>query len=286
VTALSIIFFFAVRHFLNRIEELGASPIKTIESRIAKLGGFVISDVNLKIQTPEAEKSARIVESQFMQALNRKVDAYRGESIFAVNVQEISKDIEKLAWVQSVEVNRKFPHSLLVQVKARVPFFVLHGTVEWVLADKNGIFISSSKFLNGTWVDLPKVFGMEEQLLGEPDELNRRLFQERAWLKDLANLILTMKSKVLVSVDEEKIKKDQWLNEAVFNLNWTKQKEGKLKRYHTKFLSHHWKSRIRSLQFVLSDLSSRDFDEVNISGQYSGRWIVQMDPKGKERRGS
>ncbi len=274
VTAVSIMFFFAGQYVYHKIKATEQHPREGILSKIAKLSGMTVEKVNLdlKFDDPSLEQSL------FVEELKRQVEALKGEMILSIDVGKLASEIDALTWTESISVRRRLPDTLYVEVSARTPRMALRSEEGWVLADRHGVLVFSSQSLRGRWLHLPQVLGLEPELVGETAAMNRRLERERAWLSDLAKLIDTLEGRVLVRVNEARIHRSEWFGEAIFELSW---KDANKREVRAKFREGNWEERIRSLQFILSDLHADSFQSLEIMGQYESKWFVKQRAEGE-----
>lgn len=265
VTALSIMFFFAGRSLFNKMEILGSAAPEGVLARAAKWGGLVVQNVTLNIQ-PE--------EHQFFptEKLQARIQELQGESILSIDISDLQNEIGLSPWVEKVEIRRNFPDHLHFGLHLREPRLLLRASDTWILADKDGTFLYASRSLHGNWIDLPRVFGMEDRLLGEPEEMNRLLVKEKSWLKSLSELLTRLQTQVNLQIMRVDIKEDRWTESAVFELHY---KSANSEEFKIHFHSEDWRNRIQSLQFVLSDLMSRNWTKASINGIYPERWYVK-----------
>ena len=185
-----------------------------------------------------------------------------------LSAEDLKRELLGQAWIEQASVRKIFPDKLQVKIVGRDPAFVLRGMDAWVLADSRGSLISASKFLSGRWTGLPRVFGMEERLQGDLDDMERHLTQERAWLQDLSLLLSKLSSQVLLQPQEVKIIPDSWTGSAMFVL--------KSSPYEIRLTSGRWINRLSYLQYILSDLRAETEPTTfaRIEGQYLDKWYV------------
>lgn len=273
MTALSIMFFFAVIFVFNKIDVLTASSTKEWGRKLAELGGVAIEEVELKV-TP---KDGLIIDSSWMNQVKSFAKSLEGEAVFAVRPEHMRKQIESITWVQKVDILRKLPNRIEINLKLRKPDLVLHGQNVWVVADSHGNFMGSSKSLHLDFFDLPIVFGLERLLVGEPAQMNRSLLREKRWLTEVSELKAALEERLLIDVKEIRIDHRDWLGGPVFKLTWIDQENSR--SLESEFLSGHWQNKLDDLQYVLSEIDSKDFRRASLKGQYSKRWIVDLLPE-------
>ncbi len=268
MTAFSIIFFFAGRPFLNKLDLY--SPVTTQGGgypwwvRWSGVGGTFVNRIELRVLNQD-----EVLDSSpyFKQSAEKVLQSYEGRALLFLSVERVREDLLKQSWVSQADVRKTFPDRLEVRVSVRRPVFVLRGGDSWILASSDGSLISASPFLSGRWSHLPQVFGLEDRLRGDVESMSRRMVEERPWLKDLAGLLVELRDRVRLEVLRVKIRPDAWAGSAVFELD---HHHGSLK-----LLSGAWSSRLAYLQYILSDLKKENAEfEAKIDGRYPAKWYV------------
>lgn len=263
VMALSITFFFAGRSIFNKIEEVAGHDLLY---RFATWGGFVVENVALNIQPQES--FLPIVDR-----VKRQLIPLSGKPLFAIDPHDISRQISNSPSVERVWVRRSWPNQIRVDVEIREPKLVLRARDAWIYVDRNGHFIAADRSLRNPSFDLPQVYGFENQLIGEIEDLNRLYTKEKFWLKDLVALIENLKTRVGLSVLSSRVKENPWSQSAIFQLDSVSKKG---EEFQITFKEGDWLGRLRPLQFILSDLRTRQLDRVALNASYSGRWYVEV----------
>ena len=274
VTALSIIFFFAGRYLSHKIKELDSRSPRQFLYELAQYGGVVISDVQLESMIDDER-----LDNPQVRQLSRRLESLKGQIIFNVDIQSLTKEVENLPWVQAVRVYRRFPDKLEVLVEARRPALLVRIQDSWIVVDEAGAFVGNMRSIKKEYFRLPKVFGYENQILGEIEELNRLYEDERSKLADLVKIVRALKEKVSIQTEEVRVQNRDWLDEVLFQVSW---RDSQARKYHVSLLSHHWEDRLTSLQFVMSDIAPDSFQEVSILGQYKKRWVLSFDNQSSE----
>ncbi len=77
-------------------------------------GYFLLNKINFENQEV-ASTDAYI--STLMKSLDKKLEVFKGKSLFEVDLNEIVKIISSEKWIQSFEVQREWPNSLKVKIK-------------------------------------------------------------------------------------------------------------------------------------------------------------------------
>jgi cell division protein FtsQ len=77
-------------------------------------GYFLLNKINFENQEVA---SADAYISTLMKSLDKKLEVFKGKSLFEVDLNEIVKIISSEKWIQSFEVQREWPNSLKVKIK-------------------------------------------------------------------------------------------------------------------------------------------------------------------------
>lgn len=267
VTALSIIFLFAMRYVFNRIEKSAISSNQRLSYRIAEMGGMLIRSARLEISETEAP-------SEFVDAVKRQVASLKDQPIWSVNVDRLRAEFVSLSWISEASVQRVWPNEVRVHIELSKPCFVAHGKDSWALVNTEGHFLYISRDFKGDWVSYPVVFGLESAIRGEAAELNRSLIRERSELANLASLSESFQKTLGIQVQEFDIHFDEWNQSAVFTAKW---KDKDSRNFKVSLRETDWKSRLTNLQFVLSDIKSKSFASAQIKGEFEAKWFVQLE---------
>jgi len=276
-------FFFAARHFLTNMDNKGSSALP-LTRWIAEQGGGKIQSINIEVGDFSVPQDLRKkdVMKPLLHSLKQNLEVYRGQYFWAADIEKIKTAVLEEGWVKSVSIKRNFQGSLDIHVEPRIPHFIGRSMHGWVVFDQEGYVLSLSKQVSGTWATLPVIYGLEEVFsMGEsPVEINRKLTSDRKVLKDLAELISELKSKVDIQVETVNVQKDAWTEDFLFDLTWLiKKPRGKQITRNLIIRSGHWKDRLENLQFVLSDLKTKKIDGATIRGQFADRWYVERGKK-------
>jgi hypothetical protein len=211
--------------------------------------------------------------------LKAKLTSYYGTPFWSMDLQGVKEDILRSGWVRTVFLRRSFPDRLSVRVLAKSPKFLVRGKGAWIATDSDGVPFWVSEHIPGAWLDLPVIYGLENipSQTRELSVLQREFSDFRTVFVDAAELLNSLKSQVGVEASSLILKEEKW-KKALITVHFGAQRpDGKSSSVEITFLSEDWKSRLSSLQFVLSDLLSSEREEIRILGQYKGRWIVEGD---------
>lgn len=309
VTTASIIFFFAGRHFFPNIVNETRTAWGVITQRVVEWGGVRLKTIELQLvanqtadQTPSEEQGKRMAPFEALSAqLKEDLNVYYGSPFWSLDLDHVKQKIMNEGWVKSVYLRRSFPESLKIQIIPKEPTLLVRASEKWVAVDNEGSPLWMSSQIPGSWLNLPIVFGLErifdrgKTLI----ELKRQVTDETDILKDAYQLLSSLHSRVGVDVESVSIKDEAWSQGALFTVkfslpNKTIEKSNETK-YEVTFLSNQWTQRVASLQFILSDISTKadnknidnkllalkKLEPIRILGQYDGRWIVEgvSEPK-------
>lgn len=90
-----------------------------------------------------------------------------GQDNIFFDKETISKNIERLAKVEKIEINKKYPSTLVVNVEERIPAVVVPITNMYLLLDKYGIIIDTNDSLNSNLVILNGIKNIKSFYLGD-----------------------------------------------------------------------------------------------------------------------
>ncbi len=82
---------------------------------------FILSELNFKTdlgRSLNAVKPNKAILNNEISILSQKLDSYKGNSLFKVDLEKIQKTIESENWVKSVEINREWPNRLKIVIDA------------------------------------------------------------------------------------------------------------------------------------------------------------------------
>ncbi len=119
---------------------------------------FVLMNLDIcKIQKIELVDSSMITEEQ-VKAL---VDFDQYNNLFAINTIKIEEDIKQNAYVEDVKVSRKFPNTVKITVKERVPRYMLQVADSYVYINNQGYMLEVSV---NKIDDIPIILGFKTDL--------------------------------------------------------------------------------------------------------------------------
>ena len=82
---------------------------------------FILSELNFKTdigQSASLDKPTKAILNNEIIILSQKLDSYKGNSLFKVDLVKIQKTIEAENWVKSVEIYREWPNRLKIVIDA------------------------------------------------------------------------------------------------------------------------------------------------------------------------
>jgi hypothetical protein len=295
VTASCIIFFFAGRHFFPTIKERTRYAWGALTQRVMEWGGVRLNSIELQLLSDPSEVNRGDLMQPFDSLsvqLKEELSIYYGVPFWGLDLQEVKDRVLAAGWPKSVYLRRSFPDTLKIQVLPRQPVLWVRSSKAWVAVDEEGCPLLLSQNIPGQWAHLAVVYGLEgifdrgRNIL----ELRRQLVDEKEALKDAYQLNRSLTAQVGVDVESISIREEPWTKTSLLTARFSmplklrdkvhEESENSQTKYEVTFLSHDWAQRVSSLQFVLSDLSTKPLESVRILGQYSGRWIVEdLSPK-------
>ena len=115
-------------------------------------------------------------------------------NFFAINLDEIRHEVEKLKWVQSADIRREWPDTLLVNIVEHRPV-MRWGESKWVNTQGKVVELGAGEF-----IDKPIVL--------RGDEKDARLIMQKVmfWSRDLDTLGLSIREASLSSTHAWKLK--------------------------------------------------------------------------------
>lgn len=122
-------------------------------SRLARAFDSGAREAGLVVRRFEVEGTSRIDRATLIAAL----DIEKGTPLLDVDIERARANIEALSWVRSAAITRRFPETLAVTVKERLPFALwqIEGRV-WLI-DREGERITDSGLAG--FSDLPYLVG-------------------------------------------------------------------------------------------------------------------------------
>lgn len=90
------------------------------------------------------------------------VDLKRGDSIFIKSPLQIQQQLQELAWVQKVTVQRQLPGTIFINLTERLPIALWQNKKVHYLVDSEGVILSSDNL--GAFAKLPIIVGSDAPL--------------------------------------------------------------------------------------------------------------------------
>jgi cell division protein FtsQ len=97
------------------------------------------------------------VEGEIMQELLQMSGLSPGSSLLAISLKEVKRKIEKHPWVRFVELEKRFPHTLVVRVKEEAPSAIVLMDRLYYMDDSGRVF---KKVDQADDVDYPVITGV------------------------------------------------------------------------------------------------------------------------------
>jgi len=173
---------------------------------------FSFKDIEIKTISERTENRLKGVLSE-----------YKGKNFFLLNFEKLKKDMLAYPEVKEIVIKRKFPSTLSIFVKERVPFIILKNKEYYLLDVNGGIIDSSTDKFN---VDVPVVFFSGGDILNLlPIEELRKLIESQYYHKDMklyfiepyGITVINKKKKIYLGEKDlvDKWKNYLWLKERV-----------------------------------------------------------------------
>jgi len=91
-------------------------------------------------------------------SIRESIGGVEGKNIFSLDIKEIGSKLSANPWIESVEIRRQFPSTMIVNIKERVPVFktVMNGK-SWLL-DGSGAIVTEASVAEET--ALPSLYGI------------------------------------------------------------------------------------------------------------------------------
>lgn len=112
---------------------------------------YFIHSPYFSVQHIKVLESRNITEEDIIKQSGLK----KGNNIFKVNLKEAASKINVFSWIEKVEINRRLPSTLLIRVHEREPLALVVYNDEFIIVDKEGIYIKKVKYVND--MNLPLV---------------------------------------------------------------------------------------------------------------------------------
>ena len=111
-----------------------------------------------KISNIEIVNNERVTKEQIEELAN--FNQYN--NLFSINTIKAQDDIKKNAYIEDVKVSRKFPNTVKITVKERVPKYMLQVADSYVYINNQGYMLEVSV----EKLDIPIIVGFKMQKLG------------------------------------------------------------------------------------------------------------------------
>lgn len=123
-----------------------------------------------------------IVSTEEIYSICEKV---KGENIFYTKLDNIQKKIKKNTYIDSVEITRKLPSTIIVKIKERDPFFYINNEGKYYVFSENAILLDIKDTIMD--IDVPEVVGLElgDITIGESIAFNKDNERKVKYISDL-----------------------------------------------------------------------------------------------------
>lgn len=166
---------------------------------------LVIILINLVYKIPYFDikhikvQNNNIVSTEEIYAIGEKV---KGENIFYTKLDSIQKEIKKNTYVDSVEIERKLPSTIIVKVNEKKPFFYINNEEKYYVFSEDAKLIDIKDSMSD--LEVPEVVGLElgDIKLGESIVFNK---DNKRKVKYISDLFLNISNPIDDSFDKKNI---------------------------------------------------------------------------------
>lgn len=151
---------------------------------------FLLFSNLFAIKKVEVKNNMRVSKEEIEALCN--FDAYK--NIFWINTLSVSKDLESNAYIEEVKVHRKLPNTVVIEVKERVPKFMLQIADSYVYINNQGYLLEVSTENIG----LPIILGFKTDLSNA--EAGKRLDVDD--LKRMDTIIKIVETAAIHGIDD------------------------------------------------------------------------------------
>ncbi len=88
-------------------------------------GGFFHID-SIEISLMRENTQPKFLQP-YLQDLEKKMEALRGQSLWKVDLFKVASEISKIEWIEDVSFSRRWPSSLVISLKPKEIYFVMLG---------------------------------------------------------------------------------------------------------------------------------------------------------------
>ena len=93
--------------------------------------------IGLTLEQIKVSGRAHTPKKELLKAVDKEI----GQPIFTVNLNDVHRKIGKIGWVESAIVERRFPSTILITIRERIPIALLQTNKSHKLIDRNGTVI-------------------------------------------------------------------------------------------------------------------------------------------------
>jgi len=198
----------------------------------------------------------RISESEILQRAQVRL----GENLFAIHLDEISTRLQGYDYIKKISVQRRLPHTLLIQIQEYRPQFILYTDRFYYVDDSGEIFKDITETKESR--DFPILTGLSEE----------DLLQRPLWAKDILSQAIGLKNAYLSS----EFAKQFGLSEIHFqkNIGFTLYPEKQ--KYSIKFGIKDFGEKTQKLTQVLEKLNQAEVQFSSIDLNYPGKVLMTL----------
>lgn len=253
-----IFFFFAGRHIFHTMNQIVASW----DSK-----GWTITQTELEI----LNKDEVCCQDAFVSRAKKEVRSYEGRWFFQAQPSQMIQKFSQEPFVAYVSARRSYQGRLSVQLSLFKPAMLVRGEEAWLLVNKEGRFLSVVQVLKEEHWTLPMIFGLENRLSGDTQQLNHYLVREARWLSQLSRLREELSTRLQIHPQEWTVHENSWSGEAFVEARW----QDLTIELPLQLDEEAW----RALQFILSDLRLHENLAGRLKGRFGKKWFFTQNVK-------
>ena len=172
-----------------------ATVIAVISVSFLSLYHYLLSSPYMKLERVEVDGVKEKIRDELIEACGLSSDL----SLLALNLNKLKQEMEGHPWVRSVRLERRFPHSLIVQAEEERPLGVVVMDKLYYINRQGEIFKEVSQTEG---VDFPLVTGVDREGSKRREQLRRAVYVMRALESVEGPWSLNQLSEVNVKEDE------------------------------------------------------------------------------------
>jgi len=197
--------FVAAFAVFNVIHRIGSGLFKTfiLLSVIAVVSFCFLSIYHYLVNSPYMRLehvNVTGVDGKVKHELIKMSDLRANPSMLALNLNNLKQEMEKRPWIRSVKLERRFPHTLIVQAEKEVPWAIVIMDKFYYMNKLGEIFKDVSGSEN---TDLPVVTGVSGDILKRQEQLDKATYIISAVENEDGPWSLSELSEIHLGKDEE-----------------------------------------------------------------------------------